>query len=138
MFLGSDIVVKAVIAGLLFASFATWTVLIAKSIEISRAARNARIAIGQLSEARGLSQARLALGRNSSIASALVAEAARELRLSSDSINAASVKERVASSFAEIERAEGQSIGRGTGLLASVGSTGPFVGLFGTVWGIMN
>ncbi len=138
MFLGADIVVKAVIAGLLFASLATWTVLIAKRIEISRAARSVRSAIGQLSEARGLSQARLALGASSPLASALIAEAARELRLSSDAVKPASVKERVASSFAEIERAEGLSIGRGTGLLASIGSTGPFVGLFGTVWGIMN
>ncbi len=138
MFLGADIVVKAVIAGLLFASLVTWTVLIAKSIEISRAAHRVRIAIGQLSEARGLAQARLALGASSPIASALIAEATRELRLSSDAVKAASVKERVASSYAEIERAEGMSISRGTGLLASIGSTGPFVGLFGTVWGIMN
>ncbi len=138
MFLGADVVVKAVIIGLVLASLATWTVLIAKSIEISRAARRVRDAISQLSKTRGLAQARLALGASSPIASALLAEATRELGLSSDAVRAASVKERVASSFAEIERAEGLSIGRGTGLLASVGSTGPFVGLFGTVWGIMN
>ena len=138
MFLGADIVVKAAIAGLLLASFATWTVLIAKSIEISRAERSVRDAIGQLLEARGMAQARLALGAKSPVASALLSEATRELRLSSDAVDTAGVKERVASSFAEIERAEGLSIRRGTGLLASVGSTGPFVGLFGTVWGIMN
>lgn len=138
MFLGADAVVKAVIAGLLLASLATWTVLFAKSIEITRAKRAVKQAIGQLSGARGLAQARLALGTGSPVASALLAEASREMNLSSDAAVGASVKERVASSFAEIERAEGLSISRGTGLLASVGSTGPFVGLFGTVWGIMN
>src|SRR5208282_863791 len=37
-----------------------------------------------------------------------------------------------------IEMAVGRKISRGTGVLATIGSTAPFVGLFGTVWGIMN
>ncbi len=138
MFLGADIVVKIVMLGLLLASIGTWTVLIAKTIELNRARRRVRNAIEHLTQARGLAEARLALGASDPLASALLAEATRELRLSSDLAVTAGVKERVASSFAEIERAEGLSIRRGTGLLASVGSTGPFVGLFGTVWGIMN
>ncbi|KAF0133098.1 MAG: TonB-system energizer ExbB, partial [Methylocystaceae bacterium] len=69
---------------------------------------------------------------------ALLGEATREMKLSSDILAAPGVKERIAACFAEIERAEALSIKRGTGLLASVGSTGPFIGLFGTVWGIMN
>ncbi len=43
-----------------------------------------------------------------------------------------------ASSFAEIVRAEARRIRLGMGLLATIGATSPFVGLFGTVWGIMN
>lgn len=138
MFLNADVVVKIVMIGLLLASIGTWTVLIAKTIELGRARRRVRAAIEHLSDARGLAEARLALGASDPLASALLAEATRELRLSSDVVVISGVKERVASSFAEIERAEGLSIRRGTGLLASVGSTGPFVGLFGTVWGIMN
>src|SRR6202011_5493520 len=42
------------------------------------------------------------------------------------------------SSFAEIVRAEARRIRLGMGLLATIGATSPFVGLFGTVWGIMN
>jgi biopolymer transport protein ExbB len=53
-------------------------------------------------------------------------------------ISTDSVKERVASCFAEILRAEGRRIRLGMGLLATIGSTSPFVGLFGTVSGIMN
>jgi biopolymer transport protein ExbB len=138
MFLNADMVVKTVIIGLFVASVATWTILIAKSLEIRRARRRAIEAIKKLSAARGLAEARLALGGGDRLTGALLAEATRELKLSSDILSEPGVKERIASSFAEIERAEGLSIKRGAGFLASVGSTGPFVGLFGTVWGIMN
>jgi len=138
MFLNADIVVKIVILGLLVASVATWTVLIAKTIELRRARQKALDAIEALSQARGLAEARLALGAGDKLPKALLAEATRELKLSSDIPSAPGIKDRVASCFGEIERAEALSIKRGTGLLASVGSTGPFVGLFGTVWGIMN
>ena len=100
--------------------------------------RRATDAIEKLSEARGLAETRLAIGAGDLLTDALLSEATRELRLSSDILGGPGVKERIASCFAEIERAEGLAIKRGTGLLASVGSTGPFVGLFGTVWGIMN
>jgi biopolymer transport protein ExbB len=138
MFSNADIVVKFVIVGLLLASIGTWTVLIAKTIELKRARRRAIDAVARLSEARGLSESRLALGAGDRLSAALLSEATRELKLSSDILSGPGVKERVASCFAEVERAEALSIKRGTGLLASVGSTGPFIGLFGTVWGIMN
>jgi biopolymer transport protein ExbB len=138
MFLNADIVVKIVLLGLLIASIATWTVLIAKTIELERAGRRARDCVEKLSEARGLAEARLALGGADPLSGAFLSGATRELRLSSDILFGPGVRERLASCFAEIERAEARAIKRGTGLLASVGSTGPFVGLFGTVWGIMN
>jgi len=138
MFANADIVVKVVMLGLLLASVGTWTVLIAKTIELRRARKRAIDTIAKLSEARGLAEARLALGNGDRLTAALLAEATRELKLSSDILARSGVKERVAACFAEVDRAEALSIKRGTGLLASVGSTGPFVGLFGTVWGIMN
>jgi len=138
MFLNADIVVKVVMIGLLIASIACWTILIAKTIELKKARRRAEEALQALAEARGLSEARLSLGKGETLTRAFLSEATRELKLSSDILSAPGVKDRVASCFAEIERAEARAIKRGTGLLASVGSTGPFVGLFGTVWGIMN
>ena len=48
------------------------------------------------------------------------------------------LKERVALLLERIELANSRKISRGTGVLATIGSTAPFVGLFGTVWGIMN
>ena len=61
-----------------------------------------------------------------------------EVRLSGSAPDPAGVKERVASHLTRIEAAAGRGIARGTGVLATIGSTAPFVGLFGTVWGIMN
>ena len=138
MFVNADIVVKIVMIGLLLASVATWTILIAKTIELKRARERVTESIRRLSEARGLAEARLALGGGDRLTQALLSEATRELKLSSDILAAPGVKERIASCFAEIDRAEALAIKRGTGLLASVGSTAPFIGLFGTVWGIMN
>jgi biopolymer transport protein ExbB len=48
------------------------------------------------------------------------------------------IKERVASRLERIEANGGRSMMRGTGILATIGAIAPFVGLFGTVWGIMN
>ena len=47
-------------------------------------------------------------------------------------------KERVALRLERVEAAMSRRISRGTGVLATIGATAPFVGLFGTVWGIMN
>jgi biopolymer transport protein ExbB len=68
----------------------------------------------------------------------LLDAAETELRLSADAISADGVKERIASRLERIEAAAGRRMIRGTGILATVGATAPFVGLFGTVWGIMN
>ena len=48
------------------------------------------------------------------------------------------LKERAASRLERIEAAAGRAMTRGTGILATIGATAPFVGLFGTVWGIMD
>jgi biopolymer transport protein ExbB len=68
----------------------------------------------------------------------LLAAAALEIRRSADISNESGVKERVASTFSEIRRAEARAVRQGMGVLATIGATAPFVGLFGTVWGIMN
>jgi len=67
--------------------------------------------------------------------------AAAEVRLSLGAVDGAGhagMKERVSSHLTRIEVRSGRIISRGTGILASIGSVAPFVGLFGTVWGIMN
>jgi biopolymer transport protein ExbB len=138
MFLSADILVKAVMIGLAFASLVTWTIFIAKMIELSLIQRKLRAALGKISDARSLAEAQFALGAKDSVLSSLLSAAMREARLSAGISSDSGIKERAASSFAEIVRAEARRIRLGMGLLATIGATSPFVGLFGTVWGIMN
>ena len=138
MFLSADIIVKLVMVGLAFASLVTWTIFIAKMVELSLARRNLGAALTQISESRSLAEAQMALGDKNSVLASLLAAAMREARLSAGISSDAGIKERAASSFAEIVRAESRRIRLGMGLLATIGATSPFVGLFGTVWGIMN
>ena len=138
MFLSADVIVKAVMIGLAFASLVTWTMFIGKSIELSTARRKLRLALGQSADARSLTEAQFALASKDTVLSMLLAAALREARLSAGISSDSGIKERATSSFAEISRAEARRIRLGMGLLATIGATAPFVGLFGTVWGIMN
>jgi len=138
MFMSADIIVKAVMIGLAFASLVTWTVFIAKSIELSVASAKLRSALKQIAEARSLAEAQMALGAKQGILPSFLAAALREARMSAGLSSDTGIKERAASSFSEIMRAEARRIRVGMGVLATIGSTSPFVGLFGTVWGIMN
>lgn len=140
MFIQADIIVKAVMSGLAFASFVTWTVWLGKGIELAGANRKARSATRKLQRAETLMEATRAIDaswtRTGPVAD-LVHAAGRELERSSD-LSAEGVKERLAIALSRIEARAGRGMARGTGLLATIGSTAPFVGLFGTVWGIMN
>jgi len=137
MFMSADVVVKGVILGLIFASIVTWTVWLAKSLELLAAKLRLRRALNALVTERSLASA-AARSKGRGVVPSLLAAAATELEMSSDLSDKAGIKERVASRFARIEAAAARDMNRGTGLLATIGSTAPFVGLFGTVWGIMN
>src|SRR5260370_373122 len=136
MFVSADWVVKAVMIGLAVASVITWTVWLAKTIEIARAKRRARNALAALAGVDTLSAANTA--DLPAPAGDLVAAAIAEIRVSADAIERDGLKERIASRLERIEAAFGRKISRGTGVLATIGATAPLVGLFGTVWGIMN
>jgi biopolymer transport protein ExbB len=138
MFKSADVVVKAVMIGLAFASLVTWTIFIAKMLELAVVQRKVRSALIKIADARSLAEAQFALGAKGSVLASFLAAAMREARLSAGISSDAGIKERAASSFAEIVRAEARRIRLGMGLLATIGATSPFVGLFGTVWGIMN
>jgi len=138
MFLSADVIVKAVMIGLAFASLVTWTIFIAKMIELTLIRRKLSAALSKISGARSLVEAQFALGAKEGVLASLLAAAMREGRLSAGISSDGGIKERAASSFAEIVRAEARRIRLGMGLLATIGATSPFVGLFGTVWGIMN
>jgi biopolymer transport protein ExbB len=136
MFISADAIVKGVIIGLALASIVTWTVWLAKTIELAVAKRSARKAVAVLANAGSLADACHSVAKGA--AAGFLAAASAELRVSAEALDKDGVKERIASRLERIEAAHGRRIGRGTGVLATIGATAPFVGLFGTVWGIMN
>jgi biopolymer transport protein ExbB len=137
MFMAADLVVKAVIIGLAFASLVTWTVWLAKTLELRTARSEVRRDLGILNSSATLAQAHEQLRDGDSPAAQLMQAAGQEIRLSAN-LRAEGLKERIAWQLERIEMAVSRKISRGTGVLATIGSTAPFVGLFGTVWGIMN
>ncbi|WP_425488515.1 tonB-system energizer ExbB [Mycoplana azooxidifex] len=141
MFMAADLVVKGVMIGLAFASFVTWTVLIAKIIELGAVQRAVRRAVHSLTDAQGLAAAEEMFASRRSVPARMVHAARQEMNSSDavlDYVSDSGVKERVASRLQRAEVRAGRQIAKGTGILATIGSTAPFVGLFGTVWGIMN
>ena len=141
MYQAADIVVKGVMIGLVFACFVTWTVWLAKTIEIWAAKAKLRNGIRRISSAESLTHALEAFEGVRGPASRLVHEAAEEVTRSSRLLDHAGdqgVKERVTSRLSRVEASAQRRMTLGTGVLATIGSTAPFVGLFGTVWGIMN
>ena len=138
MFMSASPLVQAIMCSLFFASLVTWTISIAKFFELFIARRRVLTALSLTDKARTLSDALKELASDKGIMRTFVATAINEARLSTDIDNEAGIKERVASSFAEITRSEARRIHFGMGALATIGATAPFVGLFGTVWGIMN
>jgi biopolymer transport protein ExbB len=137
MFLTADIVVKVVMVGLVFASLVTWTVWLAKNLELLKARRRARKAIAVLNEARTLAEANARLSQSNETVAQLLRTAIAEVQASPHP-DPEALKERVSWLLERVEASASRRIGRGMGLLASIGAVAPFVGLFGTVWGIMN
>jgi biopolymer transport protein ExbB len=141
MFMAADIVVQAVMAGLVVAAILTWTIWLAKTLEIFGAAARARRVLAIVTSAPSLYEAEAALSRKRGVGVILVRAAVEETRMSQvgdGGIKPDGLKERVTSRLGRLVVAAGRNLARGTGLLATIGSTAPFVGLFGTVWGIMN
>jgi biopolymer transport protein ExbB len=138
MFVSADVLVQAVMLGLVFASMVTWTVWLAKIIELKTAMRRLRKQTLAIAKQRSLADAVQHLPPSRGVMQAFVQAAEDELELSSDLTDKIGIKERIATRLQRLETAATRNMNRGTGLLATIGATAPFVGLFGTVWGIMN
>ena len=137
MIANADWVVKAVIAGLAFASVLTWTIALAKGLELLAAGRRTRAGLATLYGSSSLEEASRQLGSARGPCATLVQAAQQEVTASA-TMGKDGVKERAAWRLERLVVAAGRLMSRGTGLLATIGATAPFVGLFGTVWGIMN
>jgi biopolymer transport protein ExbB len=137
MFMAADPLVKAVILSLVLASLITWTVFLAKSVQLALAERRLRQRLRRIAGAATLAEAQSAAGGGKNVLSTLVSTVVDEVRVSAQT-RAGGVQARAASRLTDVVRSEGRAARTGMGLLATIGSTAPFVGLFGTVWGIMN
>ena len=140
MFLAADQIVKSVLIGLLLAALATWVVLLVKGASLLQARRAAAQAVTVLKTATSLPDAAVkAEGAGAaSLAQQLLAEVQQELSLSHASAPAESLRERAGFRQEQFIAQQVRAMTQGIGLLASIGAVAPFVGLFGTVWGIMN
>ena len=138
MFQNADIVVKVVMIGLALASVITWTIWIAKGFELVGAKRRLKGEIAALKRAATLKDASESAAKKGTLANLLVHDALEEMHLSANTREKEGIKERVSFRLERLVAACGRNMSMGTGVLATIGSTAPFVGLFGTVWGIMN
>ncbi len=137
MFLHADTIVKTVMLGLAFASLVTWTVWIVKGSSLASATWRARAAVRALGGVEGLDGEVHPAWQRSRAVGAMV-EAVRDEVNRSGGLPSEGVKERAGLALGRIEARAARSMTRGTGVIATIGSTAPFVGLFGTVWGIMD
>ncbi len=141
MYLAADIVVQSVMVGLVVASLVTWTIWLAKSLEIMGASIRLRRGLAAIAAAPDLAAAERAMAGRGGPAALMIRAARFEAGASAEALpyaGGAGLQGRVASHLSRIEAQAGRRLAIGTGLLATIGSTAPFVGLFGTVWGIMN
>ena len=138
MFLSADWVVKSVMLILAVASVMTWTICVAKFVEFRKTMRGIRADQKKLESATDLGEV-APLG---CAASATILRVAREEVSGcvdlANSRSADAMTDRLSIRLAAIEGAAIQSMRAGFSVLASIGATAPFIGLFGTVWGIMN
>ncbi|MCK9780883.1 MULTISPECIES: tonB-system energizer ExbB [Enterobacterales] len=140
MYRNADLVVKSVMIGLLLASIVTWALFFAKGSYLISLRRRLRNETAQLVEAKSLNDA-LAISKNFGNKSATADffnDAELERTYSQESKVASGIKERVEMRMERRVAAIIRELGRGNGYLATIGAISPFIGLFGTVWGIMN
>jgi len=145
LFLRADLLVKAVMLMLILASFWSWAIIFEKLVRFRKLAQQAEDFEDKFWSGGSLEDLYDRVSsRPSHPLEVLFAAAMREWRRSasrgatSDASLRAGLKERIGQVMQVTLTREMERVERYLGFLATVGSTAPFVGLFGTVWGIMN
>lgn len=139
MFMAADWVVKAVMLSLAFASVVTWMIFAAKMVDLAVARRKLAGQYRVLDTHASLTPYRSERVKKAGVLSHMIRAALREHASTGDDINLKDgIKDRVASELMRIEAGAARKKATAVGILANIGATAPFVGLFGTVWGIMN
>ncbi|MBW8707773.1 MAG: protein TolQ [Alphaproteobacteria bacterium] len=145
MFMRADIIVKAVMILLLLASLWSWTIIFNKLVTLSNLKRKARRFEKLFWSGQSLDELYQAFAaKNDHPLAAMFIAGLREWRRAFEGTNPLresllpGVKERIEKAMSVTILREVDGIEKNLGMLATIGSVSPFVGLFGTVWGIMN
>ncbi len=143
LFLEADIVVKLVMLILLLASIWVWAIIIEKSLSVRRVNREANAFEDEFWSGGSLEELYDREGADptnpiAAVFGAAMSEWKRTVRISGVDIGHTAVRERIDRAMNVTVMREMDRLERWMIFLASVGSTAPFVGLFGTVWGIMH
>lgn len=140
MYQAADWVVKSVMILLLAASIVTWAIWMAKWLQLASARKQLKKLLAQVIRQHRFDEASQLQFGEASAGRSLIEATEQELKMSRDESAWVDegIKQRISSRLESIQNAEATSMTTGMGVLATVGSVAPFVGLFGTVWGIMN
>ncbi|MBN8898150.1 MAG: protein TolQ [Rhodospirillales bacterium] len=143
LFMQADIVVKLVMIGLLGASVWVWAIVFEKWSSIRRVNRDADGFEDRFWSGGSLDELFEAEGGNpthpmAAVFAAAMGEWRRSVRVAGADVSHTSVRERIDRAITVTVGREMDRLERWMVFLASVGATAPFIGLFGTVWGIMH
>jgi len=141
LFMRADIIVKAVMLGLLVASVWSWAVIFDKLGRIGQARKRTENFEEMFWSGRSLDDIYAQLPRRpEGPAAAIFAAGMKEWKSSWEKggVHPASLQERIDKRMNIALNRELAGLERRLGFLATIGSNAPFIGLFGTVWGIMN
>jgi len=139
LFLDADIVVQLVMLGLIAASVWVWTIVVSFSVRmgaVKRADAAYEQGFWQAADIEAFHNANKADAPAARVAAAGLAEWRRSL--AAKKLDAEGARQRLASVMGAVVEQESDKLGERLNFLATVGSAAPFIGLFGTVWGIMN
>src|SRR5215213_1713893 len=140
LFLQADVVVKAVIIGLLLASIWTWAIIVGHALRLSRASRGSQAFERDFWKADDIDRFYETRGQSDVPSARVLAAGIAEWRRSTGGkvIDREGARSRLALVMHSALTEEVDKLAIRLNILATVGSVAPFVGLFGTVWGIMR
>ncbi len=140
LFMEADIVVKAVMIGLLLASIWTWTIIVSFGMKISQISRKSDRFERAFAKTENVDRFYDEYGKSSLPSARVLAAGVKEWRRSTAKgpVDREGTRQRLASAMNTAVADQIDRIADRLNFLATVGSVAPFVGLFGTVWGIMR
>jgi biopolymer transport protein TolQ len=140
LFLHADLVVKLVMIGLVLASLWTWTIIIGRGAALRRVARENEAFERDFAKAPDIDRFHDERGKSDLPAAKVFAAGITEWRRSTAGrkLDRDAARDRLGQAMTSAAAAESDRLSDGLNVLATIGSVTPFVGLFGTVWGIMR